>query len=245
MERKALRHGTLPRWIDGDVPFPSPSLADEHGLVAVGGDLSPARLLSAYRQGIFPWPLLGEAGPMLWFSPDPRFVLAPGELHVPRSLRRSRRREPFAIRFDTSFSKVVRACAATPRPDQRGTWITAEMIGAYEELHRHGYAHSVEAWRDGELLGGLYGVSLGGAFFGESMFARAADASKIAFVVLVERLAEWQFELIDCQVETDHLTRFGAHPVPRDRFLHDLSAALQYPDRVGSWAEELDPPPPG
>jgi len=233
-----VKHGQSPIWVDGPTDFPDPSLADERGLLAVGGDLSAARLLAAYRRGIFPWPLLGEGGPILWFSPDPRFVLAPRELHVPRSLERRRRRRPYAIRFDSCFGDVVRACATASRPGQRGTWITGEMMDAYDELHRLGYAHSVEAFAEGELVGGLYGVSLGGAFFGESMFARAADASKLAFVELVERLARWDFALVDCQVETDHLSRFGALPLPRARFLRLVARSAERPDRVGSWSED-------
>jgi leucyl/phenylalanyl-tRNA--protein transferase len=191
---------------------------EEIGLVAIGGDLTPRRVLAGYAQGIFPWPLLGEKGPVLWCSPDPRFVLFPEELHVSRSLRRTLRRRTFEVRYDTAFDRVVAECARSPRPGQRGTWITGEMRRVYVELHERGFAHSVESWREGELVGGLYGLALGGVFFGESMFARASEASKVAFVDLVERLRGWDFCVIDCQQRTAHLERFGAREVSRERF---------------------------
>lgn len=208
--------------------------ADESGVVAVGGDLSPKRLLAAYRRGIFPWPHPGF--PLLWFSPDPRFVLEPKALHVAKSLRRAMNKRPFEIRLDTAFEAVIEGCARIRRPGQRGTWITAEMRRAYTELHQMGYAHSAESFLDGELVGGLYGVSLGGVFFGESMFARVPDASKIAFVTLVRQLEAWGFTLIDCQQETEHLARFGAVSWPRRRFLQALTAALERPTRLGPWS---------
>jgi len=222
------------------VSFPSPELADESGLLAVGGDLSPERLLLAYSLGIFPW--YGEDLPILWHSPDPRMVLDADQLQLPRSLRKELRRGRFRIELDTAFDEVVRACAETPRPEQDGTWITDEMMAAYVRLHRLGFAHSAEAWLDDELVGGVYGVSLGGAFFGESMFARASDASKVAFAVLVEQLVRWDIRLIDCQVHTDHLARFGAEPWPRERFLAALAAAIEKPTRRGRW--RLDPAAP-
>lgn len=215
--------------------FPHPSRADRGGLLAVGGDLSPRRLLAAYARGIFPW--YSEGQPILWHSPDPRFVLWPRALHVPRSLRKTQRRGLYRIRYDTSFAQVIAACARMPRPGQDGTWITQEMRAAYEELFRLGYAHSAEAWRGEELVGGLYGVSLGSAFFGESMFALAPDASKLAFVELAEKVASWGYTLIDCQVETEHLARFGAEHVPRRRFLAALADALLRPTRQGRWTE--------
>lgn len=221
---------------DRGLLFPDPSLADPSGLLAVGGDLSAPRLLAAYGLGIFPW--YSDDQPILWWSPDPRLVLEPAALHVGRSLRKTMRRGQYEIRFDTAFADVMKACAATPRPDQTGTWIGPEMLDAYAELHRLGYAHSVEAWRDGVLAGGLYGVSLGAAFFGESMFAHAPDASKVAFVTFVEAAATWGFELIDCQVTTEHLLRFGAREIPRREFLARLERALRAPTRVGSWAVE-------
>lgn len=220
------------------VAFPPPELADETGLLAVGGDLSPERLLLAYSLGIFPW--YGEDLPILWHSPDPRLVLVADQVVIPRTLRKQLRRGRYEVRLDTAFLQVIRSCAATPRPDQDGTWITDDMVAAYMRLHELGYAHSAEAWLGGELVGGLYGVSLGGAFFGESMFARASDASKVAFVVLLEQLARWDIRLIDCQVHTEHLARFGAENWPRTRFLRALTAALERPTRRGPW--RLDPP---
>jgi len=225
--------------LDDRLLFPAPELAEPDGLLAVGGDLSPERLLLAYASGIFPWPWYGEGLPILWHSPDPRMVLVSAELQVARSLRRTMRRGAFEIRTDTAFAEVIAACAATPRPGQESTWITADMRAAYVELHRRGVAHSAEAWQDGALVGGLYGVSLGAAFFGESMFARAADASKVAFVTLVEQLARWGIDLVDCQVPTAHLARFGARPWPRARFLGALADAARGPTRRGPW--RLDP----
>lgn len=220
------------------VGFPPPELADETGLLAVGGDLRPERLLLAYSLGIFPW--YGEDLPILWHSPDPRMVLQPENAQISRSLRKEIRRGRFRVELDTAFADVIRACAETPRPDQDGTWITDEMVAAYVQLHRLGFAHSAEAWLDDELVGGLYGVSLGGAFFGESMFARASDASKVAFAVLLDQLGRWDIRLIDCQVHTEHLARFGAEEWPRERFLTALGAALQKPTRRGRW--RFDPP---
>ncbi|HUS63187.1 MAG TPA: leucyl/phenylalanyl-tRNA--protein transferase [Kofleriaceae bacterium] len=217
--------------------FPPPDHAEESGLLAVGGDLRPERLLLAYSLGIFPW--YHEGIPILWYSPDPRTVLEPSGLVVSRSLRKAIRRTPYRVTLDTAFGEVIRACAKVPRPGQDGTWITRDMIRAYDRLHELGYAHSVEAWRDDELVGGLYGVSLGRAFFGESMFARADDASKIAFVALVEQLERWGVGLIDCQVHTEHLERFGAAEWPRARFLAALAAALEQPTRGGPWRFDM------
>lgn len=211
---------------------------DELGLVGVGGGLTPARVLSAYANGIFPWPLLGERGPVLWCSPDPRFVLYLDQFHLPRSLARTLRRRVYAVRFDTAFEEVIRSCARISRPGQRSSWITEPLIQTYLELYRLGWAHSVESYRDGQLLGGLYGVALGGAFFGESMFARSADASKVAFARLVSRLRGWRFRLVDCQQETPHLKRFGARPVARQRFLEELAACLGDDNRRGSWRDD-------
>jgi leucyl/phenylalanyl-tRNA--protein transferase len=206
------------------------------GLLAWGGDLSPERLLAAYRRGIFPW--YSEGQPILWHSPDPRFVLEPSKIHVPRSLRKVMNRGAYEVRYDTAFPLVIAACARMPRPGQYGTWITREMEAAYARLHRMGYAHSVESWANGQLLGGLYGVSLGAVFYGESMFSLAPDASKVAFATLAQRLQGWGFELIDCQVETEHLSRFGAEHWPRARFIQALGRALQAPTRQGPWTEE-------
>lgn len=213
--------------------FPDPMQADPSGLLAFGGDLEPERVLLAYREGIFPWPVIDE--PLLWFSPDPRMVLEPESLHVGRSLRKRLRRGEFEHRFDTDFAAVIDHCAAIPRPGEIGTWITPAIRAAYLRLYELGYAHSAESWRDGALVGGLYGVSLGACFFGESMFAVEADASKVAFVRLVEQLAEWKFALIDCQVHTEHLARFGASEWSRPRFLEALRVALDAPTRRGSW----------
>lgn len=212
--------------------FPDPSEAEEGGLLAVGGDLSPERLLVAYSAGIFPW---YERPPLLWFSPDPRAVLPLGALHVPRRLLRTLRQGRFWIRLDGAFGDVIRACASVPRPAQQGTWITREMVEAYERLHELGFAHSCEALLDGELAGGVYGVSLGGAFFGESMFHRRRDASKAALVALAWCLEDWGFTLFDCQMRSSHLERFGARTIPRHRFLVELEEALEAPTRRGRW----------
>ena len=229
--------------------FPPPEEAEPSGLLGVGGDLSPHRLLLAYSQGIFPW--FGEGEPILWFSPDPRTILEPAQFHVGRTLRKELRRKTLRVTFDQAFEAVIRACAGAERPGQDGTWITSGMIDAYCRLHQQGFAHSVEAWAparnpdagSGEptLVGGVYGVSLGGAFFGESMFARHPGASKVAFVSLVRRLEAWGFELIDCQMRTEHLTRFGAVDVPRRDFLERLARALEHPTRRGSWAAIGEP----
>lgn len=213
--------------------FPDPEDSDPSGLLAVGGDLEPERLLGAYACGIFPW--YSEGQPILWHSPDPRALLAPGALHVPRSLRRTLRSGCFEIRLDSAFAEVVRACAEMPRPDQAGTWITAEMQRAYGRLHELGFAHSAEAWEGDTLVGGLYGVSLGGAFFGESMFCTRDDASKAALVVLVEQLRDWGFDLFDCQIESEHLARFGARPVARREFLAQLRRSLERETLRGVW----------
>ena len=218
--------------LDERVAFPPPELAED-GLLAVGGDLRPERLLTAYAQGIFPW--YEDGLPILWHSPDPRMVLRAEDLHIPHSLAKTMRRRAYQITLDSAFRDVVEACASMDRPGQEGTWITAEMMTAYQVLHRLGFAHSVEAWRGDELVGGLYGVSLGSAFFGESMFSRADDASKVAFVTFVQDLARRGIGLIDCQVHTDHLARFGAEEWPRERFLEALAAALRNPTRKGKW----------
>jgi len=206
---------------DARQPFPpvAQALDEPNGLLAVGGDLSPPRLLRAYRQGIFPWYNPGE--PILWWSPDPRLVLFPEKLKVSRSLRKRLRRDEFRFTVDQAFEEVIDACAA-PRGEERGTWITPEMREAYVHLHRLGHAHSVETWHGDELVGGLYGVAIGRVFYGESMFHRRSDASKVAFVRLVENLRRWNYALIDCQVYTDHLARFGAEAIPRRHFVELL-----------------------
>lgn len=218
------------------MPLPSALAAGRRGLVAVGGTLTAARLLEAYQGGIFPW--YEEGQPVLWHSPDPRMVLRPRALCVNRSLRKVLRRGRFTVRMDTAFEAVIRACARVPREGQDGTWITAEMIDAYCELHTMGHAHSVEAWEGEDLVGGLYGVSVGAIFCGESMFARESDASKVAFVYLVRQLEDWGFQLIDCQVYTEHLERFGAEEVRRTSFLDALTLFRDREARIGAW--ELD-----
>jgi len=218
---------------DDPEAFPSPRRADKSGLLAVGGDLRPQRLLAAYRQGIFPW--YSEGQPILWHSPDPRYVLWGPQLHVPRSLAKALRRGRFQVRYDTAFAQVIAHCSQVPRPGQDGTWITDEMQQAYLELHRQGFAHSAEAWLGDRLVGGVYGVSLGAAFFGESMFTLEPDASKVAFVTLVRQLEQWGIRLIDAQVETENLERFGAQHWPRERFLAALEEALRTPTRLGPW----------
>jgi len=200
--------------------FPPVHLADEHGLLAIGGDLSVERLLAAYRSGIFPWPWY-DGMPMFWWAPDPRFVLHPDDLRVSRSLRK---------RIDSG--------ATAPRPGQDGTWITEELVDGFYDLHEAGYAHSVEAWEDGRLVGGLYGVAIGGLFCGESMYTTRPDASKVAFVHVVRRLAARGFRLIDCQLETDHLSRFGACDISRDAYMDELARCLEMEDVVGSWDDD-------
>ncbi len=227
-------------WLGRDLVFPDPEQSSEEGLVAIGGDCSPERLVLAYGQGIFPWPVGGM--PLLWFCPDPRFVLYLDEVHLARSLRRRIRRGTYRITFDRAFDRVVLACASTHRPGQAGTWITEELREGYGKLHERGLAHSAEAWdADGRLVGGLYGVSLGRVFYGESMFARSPDASKVAFAMLLAQLRVWRFAFVDCQAHTEHLARFGARFVPRHRFLRELREALTHPSRSGIWHLDLGP----
>ncbi len=213
--------------------FPDPERSEPDGLLAVGGDLSAERLVAAYAAGIFPW--YSESTPILWWSPDPRLVLFPGEIHVSRRLRRTMRSGRYAVRADTAFERVIRRCSEKERPGQDGTWITPDMMEAYARLHRRGLAHSVEAWEEGDLAGGLYGVSLGATFFGESMFADRPDASKVAFATLVEWLGRRGFDLLDCQVPTAHLKGFGAREIPRREFLGRLARALERPTLTGKW----------
>jgi leucyl/phenylalanyl-tRNA---protein transferase len=203
--------------------FPPVNLAEPEGLLAIGGDLEPERLLAAYRQGIFPW--YEEGGPILWWSPDPRLVLFPEELRVSKRLRRTIRQARFETRYDTAFAQVIKACAEVPRVHEDGTWITREMQRAYVRLHQLGHAHSMESWRCGKLVGGIYGVRVGRCFCGESMFHRETDASKVALTALVERLRQDGVELIDCQVSSEHLLSLGAREIPRSRFLAFLEPA--------------------
>jgi len=221
-------------WLDPESPFPplETALARPNGLLAVGGDLSPSRLIDAYRRGIFPW--FNEGEPILWWSPDPRMVLFPQELKISRSLRKTLKRGNYEIRADSAFKQVMEACAA-PRGDQAGTWIHAEMIAAYGRLHEMGMAHSMETWIEGELVGGLYGVGQGKMFFGESMFSRVSDASKIAFVHLVTQLQRWGFEMIDCQMKTEHLASLGAREISRKEFRQKLKELVHYPERGKKW----------
>lgn len=216
----AHNQGPAPYWIDPDNPdiyFPDVehALQEPDGLLAVGGDLQPERLLYAYRNGIFPW--YGPDQPILWWSPDPRLVLYPEQLHVSHSLAKILRQQRFSVTFDQAFDQVIQACAA-PRPGQAGTWITPEMQAAYIEMHRLGHAHSVECWQQDRLVGGLYGLAMGRVFFGESMFSHMTDASKVGFVTLVRQLERWDYRLIDCQVHTGHLERLGARMIPRREF---------------------------
>jgi leucyl/phenylalanyl-tRNA---protein transferase len=221
-----------------ELMFPPPDLAEERGILAVGGDLRPERLLLAYRMGIFPW--YSHPEPIIWWSPDPRFVLYPANLKVSRSMRPILNQERFQITYDQAFAEVIRHCKTAPRQGQLGTWITPEMQDAYGELYRRGYAHSVEAWQEEQLVGGLYGVSLGRCFFGESMFAKVSNASKAAFITLVRDLTDQGFALIDCQVYTDHLASLGAEAVPRSRFLRELKACLASSGMVGNWGDMLN-----
>ncbi len=211
--------------LSDEIIFPSPELARKDGLLAFGGDLSEERLITAYSMGIFPW--YSEDSPILWWTPNPRLILIPSELKVSRSLRKVINKGIFKVTMDTAFEQVIRNCADAPREGQGGTWITEDMVDAYIRLHKSGYAHSVESWHEGELVGGLYGIILGKAFFGESMFSKESNASKVAFVWLVERLKEQGFKLIDCQVRTEHLISLGARDVPRKRFLEMLREALE------------------
>jgi leucyl/phenylalanyl-tRNA--protein transferase len=212
------------------------ALDQPNGLLAMGGDLSPQRLLDAYEHGIFPW-FDSDLGPLMWWSPDPRAVLFPGDLRVSRSLRKSLRSAHFSVTFDTAFADVLDACAG-PRRDANGTWITPMMREAYLALHEQGFAHSVETWRDGKLAGGLYGVSIGRMFFGESMFARVSDASKVALCRLVEFAIDHDFSLIDCQMANDHLSSLGAIDIPRARFVERLAKNHGEASIVGAWTEQ-------
>ena len=223
-----------------DLAFPSPHLASKEGLLAVGGDLSCSRLLLAYSLGIFPWYSDGE--PILWWSPDPRLVLYPDELKITRSLNKVIKKGAFTLTIDRAFDRVISECARVPREKQRGTWIVAEMVEAYCRLHASGFAHSVEAWADNRLAGGLYGVSLGRCFFGESMFTLVSNASKVALVALVQYLQSLNFTLIDCQISTDHLIRFGAREISRTRYLRELEEGLKAPTLRGKWVLDSSAP---
>jgi len=213
--------------------FPPVDEAEEDGLLAIGGDFSVDRLLNAYASGIFPW--FVHEGDIFWYSPDPRMVLFPGKLKVTRSLQRVINSGKFEIRFDHDFESVIRGCAGVSRSHEPDTWISEEFITGFTELHRKGFAHSVETYFNGELAGGLYGVSLGRAFFGESMFFSRPDASKVALVHLVERITEWGFSFIDCQVDTEHFRKLGAEMIRRENYMELLNQAIKHPTKRGSW----------
>lgn len=227
-------------WLSPDDPpegFPpvSSALTEPDGLLAAGGNLGVERLLYAYRNGIFPW--YEEGQPLLWWSPDPRCVFLPGDFHVSRRLQREMRRSTAELRINTAFTEVVRECAG-PRRSEQGTWITPAMMAAYEDLHRQGWAHSVEIWQSGELAGGLYGLVIGKAFFGESMFSRSPNASKMALSYLAGRLISGDLEILDCQVVSSHLTSLGARDIPRDEFVCSLDKACEVADSFDDWPQE-------
>lgn len=213
--------------------FPHPNEAEPEGLLAVGGDLSPQRLVSAYASGIFPW--YSHPDPILWWSPNPRLVLFPEKFKVSKSLQQTLRNRNYKVTCDIAFADVIDNCQKAPRPGQPGTWITPEIKKAYIELHKMGLAHSIETWQNGKLVGGLYGVSLGNTFFGESMFYKSTDASKVAFYYLNQLALAWDFPFIDCQVTNPHLVSLGAEEIPRDDFLDLLHAALLQETRQGKW----------
>ena len=227
---------------DNNFAFPSAELAEEDGLLAIGGDLAPLRLLNAYANGIFPWYREGE--PILWWSLDPRLIIRPGEMKVSKSLRHTLNSGKFEVRIDTHFRSVMEDCAKTPREGQDGTWITNDILRAYCKLHELGFAHSFETYLDGKLVGGLYGVSIGKAFFGESMFHTVSDASKVAFYHLHQFLKSHDFKLIDCQQETPHLMSLGAYAIPRHDFLVELETLVVEPSLIGDWGEMLTTPVP-
>lgn len=221
-------------FLDTDTPFPpvEQALLKPNGLLAAGGDLSAQRLLEAYRHGIFPWFNVGE--PILWWSPDPRMVLIPGEFKISKSLRKTLRNKCYEVRVDSAFRQVMCACAA-PRREQAGTWIHEDMIAAYTGLYQMGVAHSVETWMNGSLVGGLYGIAIGRMFYGESMFSHVTDASKIAIAHLAAQLQRWGYGMIDCQMNTPHLASLGAREIPRAEFMHRLRELIHYPNPPQKW----------
>ncbi len=227
-------------WLTPDSFFPplETALVKPNGLLAAGGDLSPERLIEAYHSGIFPWFNANET--ILWWSPDPRMVLFPSELRISRSLNKILRNSNYEVRVDSAFSQVIQACAE-PRKGQSGTWIHSDMVSAYTVLHEMGLAHSVETWVGGELVGGLYGIAQGKMFFGESMFSRTHDASKIAFVHLVKQLERWNFKMIDCQMKTAHLASFGAREIPRKEFSQRLKELVNYSNQIEKWQFDNEP----
>jgi len=221
------------------IEFPSPHLASKNGLLAVGGDLSQKRLLLAYRRGIFPW--FSNNEPILWWSPDPRLVLYPHEIRISKTLNKIIKKNMFDVTMDLAFNQVISQCAQVRLEKNEGTWINNDMIHAYCKLYDSGFAHSVEVWHQGDLAGGLYGISIGNCFFGESMFTRVSNASNVGFVKLLEYLRELSFDMIDCQVYTEHLTRFGARQIPRTQFLNQLEKSLTAPTRKGKWCFKVNP----
>lgn len=221
-----------------EIVFPPVEYADEYGLLAYGGDLSPERLLLAYRRGIFPWYEANQ--PILWWSPDPRMVIYPKAFHISKSLRKSLRQKIFSVTLDTCFREVISACAASRVNKGEDTWILPETIGAYCNLYKAGFAHSVEVWRNGTLAGGMYGVSLGRVFFGESMFSYQTNASKTAMAYLCAQLTRWNFKLLDCQLANPHLKRLGGVNISRATFLNELETLLQFPVRRGVWTLDDD-----
>ncbi len=229
-----------PIWLEADnhqFPHPSKALSDPDGLLAIGGDLSPKRIIKAYQEGIFPW--YNPEQPILWWSPNPRFVLFPEKLHISKSLKKLIKQQRFTTTIDQAFDQVIQACADTPRIDQDGTWITDDMQQAYLQLHQQGIAHSSECWLDGQLVGGLYGIALGKVFFGESMFAHQSNASKVAFVYLLDELKKSNYALIDCQVTTPHLLSLGAEEIPREHFLKLVTQYAQ-PNLKTSFLKTID-----
>ena len=232
---KNSRNDTDFPWLSADIrfDFPDPESADENGIVCCGGNLSPGLLLSAYSQGIFPW--FNDDDPIIWWSPDPRFILEPEDFHVSSSMKKLLKSGKYKISLDRDFLSVIQNCSTIFRPGQNGTWITPDMVEAYVELHRLGFAHSAEAWSEGRLVGGCYGVSLGKIFFGESMFSRESNASKAAFISLVWQLMDAETELIDCQVHTSHLESLGGKHIPRIRYLQKLAELIKKPDNNGNW----------
>ncbi len=226
-----------------DLIFPPLHWANEYGILAVGGDLSIPRLLLAYKSGIFPW--YSDDEPIIWWSPDPRFVLFPSQIRISKSMKKILKRNVFKVTYDHAFREVISQCQKTPRSGQNGTWITEEMLEAYVNLHVQGYAHSVEVWQEGKIVGGLYGVSLGRIFFGESMFTHVSNASKTGFITLVQDLVLHKFELIDCQVYTSHLESLGAENIDRDIFVSNLKQGVTYPTHQGSWDKGITPPTSG
>ncbi len=225
----------VPRLSQYFLAFPNPYYAEEEGLLAYGGDLSSQRLLLAYKNGIFPW--FGKGDPILWWSPNPRLILYPDKFNLRKSFRRVLRSGKFSVTFDKYFSEVIHHCATVTREGQEATWIVPEMVEAYTRLHHEGFAHSVEVYQEGKLVGGLYGVALGKAFFGESMFSLVPDASKVAFKALSDVLGSRGYDFIDCQMKTDHMIGLGAEVVEREIFLDTLEIATEKSSDIGKWTE--------